>query len=289
MRIGAHVSAAGSLVSTMDRAATIGAECAQIFVGAPQRWAQARYTDDDVSAFRERAGALGIGPNVVHAPYLVNLASPDPALRDRSIATLIAQASWCDRMAIMGLIVHVGSGKGQLTQDECLEFVIGGIEQVLAQSSSTAFLIENTAGMGTSVGSSFAEIGQIVRGLGGDDRVRVCLDTAHTFEAGYEISTRDGLERVLDEFDRHVGIDRIAAVHANDSKTAFGSNVDRHENIGRGCIGEEALGYFMTHSAVQNLPFYLEVPGLDGHGPDRPNIAALRRLAGLPSLPEEAV
>jgi deoxyribonuclease-4 len=166
--------------------------------------------------------------------------------------------------------------------------VIDGIADVLTQSSTTRFLIENTAGMGASIGSSFADIGQIIDGLGGDARIGVCLDTAHTFEAGYDITTRAGLDGVLDDFDRNVGLQRLAAIHANDSKTRFNSNVDRHENIGRGYLGEEALGTFMTHPAVQSLPFYLEVPGLEGHGPDRANINTLRRLAGLPPAPHPA-
>ncbi len=285
MRIGAHVSASGGLPTTMDRAAAIGAECAQIFLGAPQRWAGAKHTDVDVATYLEREAALGIGPNVVHALYLVNLASPDTEQRQRSIDALITQMGWCERLGIMGLIVHVGSGRGVLSADECLQCVVRGIEQVLVHSTGPSFIIENTAGMGSSIGSSFRDIGCIVEGLGRDPRVRVCLDTAHTFEAGYDITSKAGLDAVFEEFDQYVGLDRLAAIHANDSKTKFGSNVDRHENIGQGFLGEEALGYFMTHPAVQDLPFYLEVPGLAGNGPDRENIDRLRRLAGLPALP----
>jgi len=288
MRIGAHVSAAGSLVNTMDRAARIGAECAQIFVWAPQRWAGPGFSDDEIAAFHERQQALGIGPNVVHALYLVNLAAPDPALRRRSIDALTTQMGWCDRLGAMGLIVHVGSGRGVSSRDECLECVIDGIGEVLAHSSKSSFIIENTAGMGSSIGSSFADIGDIVRGLGRDDRVRMCLDTAHTFEAGHDITTKDGLDAVFEELDREVGLDRLVAIHANDSKTKFKSNVDRHENIGQGYMGEEAFGHFMTHSAVQKLAFYLEVPGREGKGPDRENINVLRRLAGLTELAVEA-
>jgi deoxyribonuclease-4 len=285
MRIGAHVSAAGGLHLALDRAERIGAECAQIFVGAPQRWAAPTFTDDEIQAHRDRQEALNIGPNVVHALYLVNLASPDAGLRQRSIDALISQMHWSERLGIMGLVVHVGSAKGSESRDDAISTVIDGIADVLTQSSSTRFLIENTAGMGASIGSSFADIGQIIDGLGGDARIGVCLDTAHTFEAGYDITTRAGLDQVLDDFDRNVGLQRLAAIHANDSKTRFNSNVDRHENIGRGYLGEEALGIFMMHPAVRDLPFYLEVPGLEGHGPDRANIDALRRLAGLPPAP----
>jgi deoxyribonuclease-4 len=288
MRIGAHVSAAGGVAHTIPRAVAIGAECAQFFVGPPQRWASPPLTDADVAEFRQRTVAGGIGPNVVHALYLVNLASPDPELRARSVAALIDQIRWCERLGVLGLIVHVGSGKGVSSREEALANVVDGIAQVLAASTWGRFLIENTAGMGMSIGSDFADIGEIRRRLGNDAQLGMCLDTAHTFEAGHNITTRDGLDGVLEELDRAVGLDALAAIHANDSKTRFGSNVDRHANIGAGHLGEEGLGWFMTHPAVQHLPFYLEVPGLAGHGPDRPNIDALRRLAGLPPLVESA-
>ncbi len=289
MRIGAHVSAAGGLAHTMPRAAAIGAECAQLFVGAPQRWFSAKFADEDVAEYRRLADELGIGPNVVHALYLVNLASPDDTLRNRSINALVNQMHWCERLGIMGLIVHVGSAKGAQSRDEAVARVIGGIEEILARSASVAFLIENTAGMGMSIGSDFQDLGDIFNGLGRDERLGICLDTAHTFEAGYDIATSSGLESVLDQLDRAVGVDRLRAIHANDSKTQFGSNVDRHENIGHGFLGEDGLGNFMTHPVVRDLPFYLEVPGFAGRGPDRENVAILRRLAGLPELPPPAV
>jgi deoxyribonuclease-4 len=238
-----------------------------------------------VAQFRDRREEAGIRSVVCHALYLVNLASPDPALRQRSIDALVNQMHWCERLGIMGLIVHVGSGKGSLDHAEAIEHVVFGIEQILARSASVAFLVENTAGMGMSIGSDFADIGEIFQRLGHDPRLGVCLDTAHTFEAGYDIATHDGLELVLEQFDHDVGLDRLRAIHANDSKTKFGSNVDRHANIGQGYLGEDGMGTFMTHPAMRDLPFYLEVPGLAGRGPDRENIALLRRLAGLPALP----
>jgi deoxyribonuclease IV len=285
MRIGAHVSASGGLANTMPRAAAIGAECAQLFIGAPQRWFSAKLTDEDIAEYSRLAGELGVGPNVVHALYLVNLASPDDTLRDRSINALVNQMHWCEKLGIMGLIVHVGSQKGLTSRDEAIARVVGGMEQILARTQTVSFLIENTAGMGTSIGSDFQDLADIFDGLGRDQRLGICLDTAHTFEAGYDIATPDGLELVLDKFDTAVGVDRLRAVHANDSKTKFGSNVDRHENIGKGFLGEDGLGNFMTHPVMRELPFYLEVPGFAGRGPDRENVATLRRLAGLPELP----
>src|SRR5207244_1484040 len=242
----------------------IGAECAQIFVGAPQRWKHLPYSDDDVAAFLRAADAAAVGPNVVHALYLVNLASPDPVLQDKSIETLVDQLCWCEALGVLGLVVHVGSRIGNVSYEEAIDRAIEGIGEVLSRSGSTRLLIENTAGMGTSIGSSFAEIGEIIRRLNGDDRLGVCLDTAHTFESGHDFSTPEGLERVIEEIDREIGLERLVAVHANDSKTPLGSNVDRHENIGQGYLGEATLALFMRHPAIQHLPFYLEVPGMAG-------------------------
>jgi deoxyribonuclease-4 len=281
MRIGAHVSTAGALQHAVERAVQIGAECAQIFVGAPQRWQHLPYSDDDVAGFRRDAEEAGVGPNVVHALYLVNLASPDPVLQDKSIETLVDQLRWCEALGVLGLVVHVGSRVGSASYEEAIDRATEGIGEVLSRSGSTRFLIENTAGMGTSIGSSFTEIGEIIRRLNAGERLGVCLDTAHTYESGYDFSTPDGLERLIEEIDREVGLDRVVAVHANDSKTPLGSNVDRHENIGQGYLGEATLELFMRHPAVQHLPFYLEVPGIAGKGPDRENVDALRRLAGL--------
>ncbi|MBM2810415.1 MAG: deoxyribonuclease [Chloroflexi bacterium] len=280
MRIGAHVSTSGSLHDSVHRAVAIGAECAQIFVGAPQRWAVAHYSDEDVTEYLRLANAYGIGPNVVHSLYLVNLASPDPEQRERSVMALIDQMDWCERLGVLGLVVHVGSGKGVVPHDEALAFVVEGIEQMLSQTRDSCFLIENTAGMGSSIGSDFRDIGTIISRLGFDQRIRVCLDTAHTFEAGHDISTKDGLDAVIEEFDQYIGLDRLTAIHANDSKSPFGSKLDRHQNIGAGYLGEDAFGWFMTHPAVQELPFFLEVPGVAGRGPDRENVDTLRRLAG---------
>ena len=284
MRIGAHVSTSGALPRAIERAGEIAAQCVQIFVGPPQRWKHPPYSADDVGEFRRLATEAHVGPNVVHALYLVNLASPDPVLREKSVETLVDQMRWCEALDVLGLVVHIGSRVGGVSHEEAVDRVVEGIGEVLKRSGSTRFLIENTAGMGTSIGSSFSEIGEIIRRLDGDDRLGVCLDTAHTFESGYDFSTPAGLDAVFDELGREVGLDRLAAVHANDSKTPLGSNVDRHENIGQGYLGDSTLALFMRHPAVQHLPFYLEVPGAAGKGPDRENVEALRKLAGLPAL-----
>jgi deoxyribonuclease-4 len=259
-----------------------------MFVGAPQRWTSADPRSEDVETFRRLAARSGIGPNVLHAPYLVNLASPDPALRQRSADALANQMYWSDHLGAMGIVVHVGSGKGEASREQCLAWVTEGIARILEESTGY-FLIENTAGMGQSIGADFAEIGWIIKALGGHPRVRVCLDTAHTFAAGFDISTASGLDYVLGLFGERIGLDRLAAIHANDSKAPFASGLDRHENIGHGTLGAEAFRALLAHPAVQPLPIYLEVPGFEGKGPDLRSINTLRRLAGRRSLASRRV
>jgi deoxyribonuclease-4 len=285
MRIGAQVSTAGGMPCAIPRARDIGAECMQVHIGAPQRWSHAPYAAAQIAQFRDATASCGVGPNVAHAPYLLNLASATSELRERSIESLVDQLYWCEELGLDGLVVHVGSRVGARSYEEAMGRAVEGLREALGRSGTGRLLIENTAGMGTSIGSSFAEIGELIAQLDGDERLGVCIDTAHTFEAGYDYSTPEGMDGLVDEIEREVGLDRVLAVHANDSKTPLGSNVDRHENIGHGCVGEQGLTVFLHHPAFEHLPFYLEVPGLAGKGPDRGNIDTLRRLAGLPPLP----
>ncbi|HEX2923126.1 MAG TPA: deoxyribonuclease IV, partial [Chloroflexota bacterium] len=165
---------------------------------------------------------------------------------------------------------------------QAMDFVCGCLELVLREAPrAPQLLVESCAGQGNTIGRRFDQLGEIVRRLGDDPRLQVCVDTAHVFEAGYDIRTAEGLEATLREFDETVGLDRLKALHVNDSKTPLGSNVDRHENIGFGEIGEDAFARILRHPRLHPLPFLLEVPGMTKEGPDRPNINALRRLAGV--------
>lgn len=272
---GAHVKLAKGLPTCVDRAAELGAECVQIFVGAPQQWKDASYTDEHVAELRDAIDCQRVGPVYIHAPYLINLASPKPQLRGMSRQSLERQLAWSDRIGARGVVVHVGSG-----EEDALEQAAESIKKLLDTHTGPSWLIlENDAGAGRRIGRTFDQLGELIRRTGHDERVRVCLDTAHTLASGYEIRTEEGLAAALDEFEREVGFDRLALVHANDSKVDINTHKDRHENIGDGFIGLEAFGRIVRHPKLAAAPFILEVPGILGEGPDEENLSRLRTLA----------
>ncbi len=263
MGIGAHVSTAGGLSTCVGRAQALGAECMQIFLSAPQRWQEPRHTDEQVLEFGRLIGESGIGPNFAHATYLINLAAEDPLLRQRSIQNLSVYTAWADRVGLAGVVVHVGSGRGQSVQEAEVQ-VATALEQVLVNGTTSAILLENSAGSGELLGSRFEQIGALFDRLGRDERLGLCMDTAHTFASGYDLRVDEGIQRALDEIEQHLGIERLRLIHANDSKVGLGSAVDRHENIGRGLLGEEAFQRMLA----------------DDKGPDLQNVLDLKRLAG---------
>jgi deoxyribonuclease-4 len=251
----------------------------QIFLSTPQRWQLPNHTDEQVREFGQLLAQTTIGPNFAHANYLINLAALDPLIRQRSIDNLSAYAGWSDRVGLAGIVVHVGSGRGQPIAEAETQ-VTTALELVLAGGCRGAVLLENSAGSGDTLGARFAQIGSLLDRLGRDPRLGLCLDTAHTFASGYDLRVHDGLQHTLDEVDRHVGLDRLKLIHANDSKVGLGSAVDRHENIGKGQLGEQAFELMLADPALANLPWVLEVPGYDNKGPDLQNVVDLKRLAG---------
>jgi deoxyribonuclease-4 len=279
MPIGAHVSTAGGLSTGVGRAQAIGAECVQLFLSTPHRWQLPKHSDEQVYEFRRLMGQTSIGPNFAHAAYLINLASVDPALRQRSIDNLSASAAWAHRVGLAGIVVHVGSGLGQSVAEAETQ-VASALAEVLKAGSSTPVVLENSAGSGELLGSRFEQIGSLFDRLGRDARLGLCVDTAHTFASGYDLRTDDGISRAVDEISRFIGLDRLKLIHANDSKVGLGSAVDRHENIGKGHLGEEAFVKMLSHPALKDVPWVLEVPGYDNKGPDLQNVLDLKRLAG---------
>jgi deoxyribonuclease IV len=177
------------------------------------------------------------------------------------------------------VVVHVGSGRG-LPVEEAEVQVASALEHVLASGPSGAILLENSAGSGETLGARFQQIGALFDRLGRDERIGLCLDTAHTFASGYDLRIDDGIQRTLDEIDSHLGLERLRLIHANDSKVGLGSAVDRHENIGKGLLGNEAFRRMLSNAVLAPLPWVLEVPGYDDKGPDLQNVLDLKRLAG---------
>ena len=277
MRIGAHVSTSGGTDKAIDRAVDIGAEAIQIFSGAPQAWRRKSYKADEVAEFKKKSAEKDVGPAFIHGLYLVNLASQNPDLIVKSFTALVEEMQAASLIGAKGVIFHLGSHKGA-GYEACVDQVIDQCRKVLAATPDDAWLIlENSAGMGGAIGSKFTELGRIARDSG-SDRVKVCLDTCHTFAAGYDMATPDGLAATMDEFDREIGLERLVAVHANDSKAPLAGGLDRHANIGEGHIGRDGFANIMSHPAFADVPFLLEVPGFDNEGPDAKNVAILKEL-----------
>ncbi|MDP3947597.1 MAG: deoxyribonuclease IV [bacterium] len=274
--IGAHVSAAGRLPDAIDRAKRIGAECIQLFGASPREWAARPPKKEDAVDFQERRRKESIGPVYLHAAYLVNLASPNSALRAHSERSLADHLRIAGALGAEGLIFHIGSGK-ELPKEEAIRYVVGAMRRVLEEAlGETLLIIENSAGGGHKIGSSLKEIAHIMRQIG-SRRVKMCFDTAHAFEAGViKRYDREGVAQLLAALDGTVGLDALVALHVNDSKTAFNSHHDRHENIGEGQIGLDGFRELAKHTELHDKAWILEVPGFEGKGPDSRNIELLK-------------
>ena len=276
MKLGAHVSASGGLDKVIDRAQEIGAETIQLFASSPRAWAFKAAREEDVLAFREKSEATGISPAFLHGSYLVNVGGSPDLLR-KSIDSLTDHMNAAGQIGARGVIFHGGSHKGA-GFDAVLDQSSMALQEVLSRSPDDAWLIvENCAGMGSQIGASFQEISRLLEAID-SPRVKVCLDTQHCFAAGYNLADPEAIDAVMDEFDREVGLSRLVAVHANDSKMEHGSGVDRHENIGDGHMGAAGFEVILGHPAFREVPFILEVPGVDGKGPDKENLDRLKQI-----------
>ena len=277
MRIGAHVSAAGGADKTIGRAVEIGAEAVQFFPSSTRSWRFNPVDEKTAAEFKALAAEHAVGPNVFHAVYMVSLPSPDPKLSANSIQSLVNYMNTAGDLGVMGVIFHLNSHKGS-GFEAVFRRIVENANRVLDNSpADVQLIIENSAGMGDHIGSKFSEIGRIIKAVD-DRRVRACLDTQHAFAAGYDLRTPGGVSAMLDEFDREIGLDLLAAVHCNDSKRELGFGVDRHENIGEGFMGIEAFESVLANPAFKDVPFYLEVPGYEGEGPDKPNVDKLKAI-----------
>ncbi len=275
MHFGAHVSAAGGLPKAIGRATDIGAEAMQIFASSPRAWRFKSPDDALVEKFKEASEEAGMGPTVFHGIYLCALGSQDEALVERSIESLINHLQTAERCAALGVIFHPASHKG-VGFEVVLDQFIEGVKRVLDAAPGDALLmLENSAGAGDHIGSKFSELGAIIKGVG-SERVHVCLDTQHAWAAGYELNNPEKLDEMLAEFDKEIGLDRLSAIHANDSMRPLGSAVDRHDNIGEGEIGAAGFELMMSRPAFANVPMYLEVPGFEKGGPDVKNVNIMK-------------
>jgi deoxyribonuclease IV len=296
LRIGIHASIAGSYVNALEAARKLGCNALQIFSASPRMWAggPSRIPDADAAQFRARREELALGPLVIHANYLINLAATQPMLRTRSIQAFHDEIVRGISLGADFLVVHPGAS-GEAKMESAIATIINSVKEAVrrVQLGNLRILIENTAGMGTAVGSRLEEVASIVHKLSALG-VGVCLDTAHLFAAGYDIASASGLESTISQIEQTVGLENVYVWHVNDSKIALGGRIDRHENIGRGKIRSEAFARILQHpklgaSVTTGLPgraFILETP-IEEPGDDRKNVAKLWELAAVDGPPVE--
>ncbi|MGI8633153.1 MAG: deoxyribonuclease IV [Solirubrobacterales bacterium] len=277
MLIGAHVSTAGGLAAALRRAEDQGCEAMQIFNQSPRQWRPTAYTGEDFAEFATAHRTSPVGPVVIHAVYLLNCASPDPVIREKTLASLRQSLRVGDAIGSSGIVLHPGSRKTD-PHAEAMERIAAALRVVLADSERCPILLENTAGAGGTIGRDFGELARLIELCDGDERLGVCLDCCHLHASGYDCSNAEAIAGWLDDFDAEVGLDRLRCLHVNDSKTPLGSNRDRHANVGEGELGPEGIGAFLSEPSLQNLPALLETPGPEGKGADAAELERAREL-----------
>ncbi len=277
MRFGFHISIAGGLSKVMERARRRGCETIQLFSRNPRGWAYTPLDQQEVDRFRKDLSRTSISPLFVHMPYLPNLASEDPDLYGKSLGALQADLSRASSLGAPYLIIHVGH-RVHLPEDEAIRRIAEGINEAFQKvSNSVILLLETTAGQGTEVGHRFSQLRKIIRVVDERERMGVCLDTAHAFGAGYDLSTLKGLERTLEEFQEQIGLERLHLVHLNDTRSPLGGHVDRHWHIGEGNIGLDGFKNIVNHPLLVHLPGIMETPRKDDVE-DQRNMDVIRGL-----------
>jgi len=276
LRFGYHVGVSGPPVSAIVNGMDAGCETIQMFPGSPQQWGTTPVSDEDAEEFRAARKTAGIDPVVLHSIYLINMAAPSEPIWKRSIASLASSLEKADRLDAMAVITHIGNHKG-----EGEEFGLRRIAEAVRrcfdrQDGRAMLLLETTAGAGTSIGNTFEQFGMVFDQAGRPERLGFCLDTCHVFAAGYDIRTAAGIDGMLEEMDRFIGLDRLRALHLNDTAGALGSHLDRHTHIGEGEIGLEAFRYMVNHEALRHLPAIIELPHEEEGTPD--DLGLLRSL-----------
>jgi deoxyribonuclease-4 len=263
MRFGFHISIAEGFSKVVEKAEVRGCETVQFFSRNPRGWKYDPMDEKEVEGFRFSIQSSGLFPIFLHLPYLPNIASQESKFYKRSIDSIITDLERADQLGAQYLIIHIGH-RLESSEDEAIEAVTRGMDQAFERvKNRIILLLENTAGQGTEIGYSFNQIRKIIEGVHDHQRMGVCLDTAHTFEAGYDLSNKDDLERTLENFDQTIGLKRLHLLHLNDSKTPLGSRKDRHWHIGEGYIGVEGFRYLVNHPLLRHLPGIMETPRKD--------------------------
>ena len=273
--IGAHVSASGGVEFAPVNAHEIGANAFALFTKNQRQWVSKPLTEDSIRLFKENCEKFGFAPEYIlpHDSYLINLGHPEEEGLTKSRAAFLDEMQRCEQLGLKLLNFHPGSHLNKISVEECLDRIAESINLTLEKTKGVTAVIENTAGQGSNLGNEFWQLKYIIDRVEDKSRVGVCLDTCHVWDGGYNIA--GDLDGVLEEFDRVIGLDRLRAIHLNDSKNPLGAHKDRHAPIGEGCIGFDALAAVTNHPALRDLPFFLETPQDDLSGWGR-EIAALR-------------
>ncbi|MEF8808153.1 deoxyribonuclease IV [Natronomonas sp.] len=260
LRIGAHTSIAGGVDNAVDEQLEYDGNCGQIFSHSPQVWQDPNIGDDEAEEFRQLSDDNDVGPWVIHTSYLVNLCTPKDDLREKSIDSMQKEVDAADKLDIPYVNVHLGAHTGAGVEGG-LDNAASALEELDVPDGVTV-LIESDAGSGTKLGGTFDELGGVLERC--DLDLDVCLDTAHMFAAGYDLSTPEGVDETFAEFDEEIGLEHLECVHLNDSKHECGTNKDEHAHIGEGLIGEGGMRAFVNHDAVEGVPLVLETPTENG-------------------------
>jgi deoxyribonuclease-4 len=277
MLIGAHVSPAGGPANALARGEERGCQAVQIFNQSPRAWKGRVYKDEELEAYRAALADSPVQDLVIHAIYLINCASEDPEIREKSRDALTRALQCGDQLGARGVVLHPGSA---LKSDvgEAISRVGEVLREALAESDSCPLLLENTAGSGATLGRSFHELAALFEAAGGDDRLGLCLDSCHLYASGFDIRTAAGLTETLDQCVELVGVDKIGCLHVNDSKTPLGSNVDRHAALGTAELGEKGIAAFLSEPRFEGLPMIFEGPGVGGKQVEPEDVEIMKRL-----------
>jgi deoxyribonuclease IV len=285
VEFGAHVSSSGGIDNVIDRIETIGGDCVQLFTQSPRMWRPTNHKVESVERFKARRSEAGIGGVVCHAVYLCNLAAPDDEIYEKSVQAMRNTVDAASAIDADGVIFHVGSHLGA-GLELGLERAAAALARILERcDGDTWLLMENSAGTGATIGRSLEELQVLLERVDGHPRLGICLDSCHLYASGYDVADPAVVDALVRDLDSRIGLNRLRALHVNDSAAPLGSNRDRHANIGEGLMGE-GLGAFLAHPAFQHLSAYLEVPGVSKSGPNANEIRKLRELHGRRTSPE---
>ena len=277
MLIGAHVSTAGGLVKAHERGVERGCEAIQVFNQSPRQWRPTRWKDDDIAEFLELRKTSPIRSVTIHAVYLINPATKDREMRQKSSTSIVHALRMGDEIGADGVVLHPGSAVGE-PLGEALPRAAQMVEHALGESDNCRLLLENTAGAGNTIGRSFEELGALIDLAGGQRRLGVCLDSCHMLASGFDITTADKLADVMDRCLTIVGRSRLHCLHVNDSQTPLGSNRDRHAIPGEGELGARGFAAFLSEPRFEKLPALFEGPGTGGHAPDKVDVDRMKEL-----------